>query len=147
MKIAKFFKMHYPIFTFPFNWFHLNGRCILRLTCCRSIKLIERRARWITRIFNIKRCPTKIEEGSLKKKNFVKLQNAATRGQIISGNYVFTTLSYFLLEVNDRNQMKEMIPFIIMVLAYKLPMMKKVIQACKFFSVLCCWLCTNVKIM
>ena len=88
-----------------------------------------------------------MEEGSLEKKNFAKLQNAARRGQIISGNCVLKTLSYFLLEVNDRNQIKEMIHFIIMVLAYKLPMMKKIIQACKSFSILFCCLCTNVKIM
>ena len=119
----------------------------LFLTCCRSVKLIERRARWITRIFNIEKWPTKIEEGSLKKKNFAKLLNAARRWQIISGNCVLTTLSYFLLEVNDRNQIKEMIHFTIMVLAFKLPMMKKIIQACKSFSVLFCCLCTNVKIM
>ena len=117
------------------------------LMCCRSIKLIERRARWVTRIFNIEKCPTMIEEGSLKKTNFAKLQNAARRWQIISGNYVLTTLSCFLLEVNDRNWMKAMVRFIFMVLTYKLPMMKKIIQPCKSFSILFCCLCTNVKIM
>ena len=119
----------------------------LFLTCCGSIKLIERRAKWITRIFNIEKYPTKIKEGSLKKKNFAKLQYTARRWQIISGDYVLTTLSCFLLEVNDRNQMKEMVRFTTMVLAYKLPMMKKIIQACKSFSVLFCYLCTNAKIM
>ena len=90
------------------------------------------------KVNNIEKWPTKIEEGSLKKKNFAKLLNAGRRWQIISGNCVLTTLSYFLLEVNDRNQIKEMIHFTIMVLAFKLPMMKKIIQACKSFSVLFC---------
>ena len=105
----------------------------LFLTCCWSIKLTERRARWITRTFNIEKCPTKIKEGSLKKKNFAKLQNAARRWQMISGNYVLTTLACFLLEVNDRNQMKEMVRFIIRVLAYKLPMMKKINSSLQIF--------------
>ena len=30
MKNVKSFKIHYPTFTFPFNWIHLNGWCILR---------------------------------------------------------------------------------------------------------------------
>ena len=63
--------------------------------------------------------PNKEIRKKLKEKNFAKLYNAARRWQIISDNYVLTTLSYFLLEVNNRNQMKEMICFIIMVLVYK----------------------------
>ena len=31
VKIVNFFKIHYPLFTFPFNWIRLNGWCILRL--------------------------------------------------------------------------------------------------------------------
>ena len=30
VKIVKFLKIHYPVFTFPFNWIHLNWSCILR---------------------------------------------------------------------------------------------------------------------
>ena len=32
VKIVKFLKIHYPIFTFLFNWIVLNGQCILRLS-------------------------------------------------------------------------------------------------------------------
>ena len=31
VKIVKIFKIHYPIFKFPFDWIHLNGYCILGL--------------------------------------------------------------------------------------------------------------------